>query len=60
MPEARKLKAAIHAAPDQPTFIPLGNLDELASDTPSLPVQWPKLIHRFPLMQNTPEVGRGG
>jgi hypothetical protein len=36
-----------------PTFIPRGSLDELVADRPSLPVQWPKLIHRFPLMQNT-------
>jgi hypothetical protein len=36
-----------------PTFIPKGSLKELLADKPSLPVQWPNLIHRFPLLQNT-------
>lgn len=36
-----------------PTFISQGSVQELVSQRPSLPQQWPKLIHRFPLTQNT-------
>jgi len=36
-----------------PTFIAQGSLKKLVAERPSLPVQWPKLIHRFPLLQNT-------
>ena len=36
-----------------PTFLPKGSAKQLVSDKPSLPVQWPTQIHRFPLMQNT-------
>ncbi|KAF8069382.1 oxdD [Scenedesmus sp. PABB004] len=38
-------------------FIGLGDLGELLREAPALPQrQWPQLIHRFPLLQNTPEV----
>lgn len=36
-----------------PTFIPKGSVKQLVADRPSLPVQWPNMIHRFPLLQNT-------
>jgi hypothetical protein len=36
-----------------PTFIGQGPVKQLVSEQPSLPVQWPKMIHRFPLTQNT-------
>lgn len=36
-----------------PTFMPRGSVKELVADRPSLPVQWPNMIHRFPLLQNT-------
>jgi hypothetical protein len=36
-----------------PTFIAQGPVKQLVSEQPSLPVQWPKMIHRFPLLDNT-------
>lgn len=36
-----------------PTFLAKGSAKQLVADKPSLPVQWPKEIHRFPLLQNT-------
>eukprot|EP00882_Tetradesmus_deserticola_P019848 GHRQ01021390.1.p1 GENE.GHRQ01021390.1~~GHRQ01021390.1.p1 ORF type:complete len:219 (+),score=88.60 GHRQ01021390.1:284-940(+) len=40
----------------KPSFLPQGNLRQMLAQAPSLPVQFPKLIHRYPLMQNTHEV----
>jgi hypothetical protein len=40
----------------RPSFIPQGNLGQMMRQDPSLPVQFPKLIHRYPLLQNTHEV----
>jgi hypothetical protein len=39
-----------------PSFIPQGNLRQMLAQSPSLPVQFPKFIHRYPLLQNTHEV----
>jgi hypothetical protein len=44
----------------KPTFIPQGNLGQMLNQAPSLPVQFPKLIHRYPLLQNTHEVSKWG
>jgi hypothetical protein len=44
----------------RPTFVPLKPAADLATDKPSLPVQFPHLIHRFPLLQNTHEVSFSG
>lgn len=38
------------------SFMPQGDLKQMLAEKASLPVQFPKLIHRFPLMQNTPAV----
>lgn len=43
-----------------PTFIAQGSVKQLVAERPSLPVQWPKLIHRFPLLQNTYAVSTAG
>jgi hypothetical protein len=40
----------------RPSFMPHGNLRQMLAQAPSLPVQFPKLIHRYPLLQNTHEV----
>uniref|UniRef100_A0A383W9E2 Cupin type-1 domain-containing protein n=1 Tax=Tetradesmus obliquus TaxID=3088 RepID=A0A383W9E2_TETOB len=40
----------------KPSFIPQGSLRQMLAQAPSLPVQFPKLIHRYPLLQNTHEV----
>jgi hypothetical protein len=50
------MKANGRGGGEQGTIIGKGNLDELLSATPSLPLQDVKLIHRFGLLRNTPEV----
>lgn len=40
------------AQANAPTFISRGPVEELVSQQPSLPQQWPKQIHRFPLTAN--------
>lgn len=57
LPVSSAQKILDRAQDKSPTFIPEGSVEELVADRPSLPVQWPKLIHRFPLMQNTFAVG---
>jgi hypothetical protein len=47
-------------AAGKPTFIPQGSLRQHLAQAPSLPVQFPKLIHRYPLLQNTHEVSKWG
>ncbi|KAF6259616.1 RmlC-like cupin [Scenedesmus sp. NREL 46B-D3] len=40
----------------KPSFLPQGNLRQMLAQAAALPTQFPKLIHRYPLMQNTHEV----
>jgi hypothetical protein len=47
-------------AAGKPTFIPQGSLRQMLAQAPSLPVQFLKLIHRYPLLQNTHEVSKWG
>lgn len=40
------------------TFMPVGKLADINNQTATLPSQFPKQIHRFPLFSNLPEVRR--
>lgn len=42
------------------TFMPQGDLKQLLTEKPSLPVQLVKQNHRFPLMQDKPAVSGQG
>lgn len=56
IPAAQKVLDSIGSGQHSPSFIAQGNLAELVSQPAALPSQFPKLIHRFPLLQNIPEV----
>jgi hypothetical protein len=54
------LDATKGARAGKPTFMPKGDVQQLASDKPSLAAPLPNNTNRFALLQSTPQVRAGG